>query len=71
MTAQPCIAIGSQVHLKAAPFGRPGQVLQQQRGKLLVRWTDLNLETRHSAERLCLASNVSRETSPMPANESR
>jgi hypothetical protein len=46
------IAVGDQVRLRYAPVGDSGTVLNLSRGRVQVRWNDLQLTTRHSLEAL-------------------
>ena len=52
----PPFAVGGAVLLKAAPFEVPGTVLRVERGKILVRWSDLRYVGRHKVNTLIAAS---------------
>ena len=49
---------GTRVRLRACPHGEPGIVRGIQRGRVLVEWQDLGIESRHLAERLELVGGV-------------
>ena len=46
------LAVGERVRLRYAPVGDYGTVLSFSKGKVHVRWNDLQLTTRHSLEAL-------------------
>jgi len=55
--------IGVHVHLKGAPFGKPGRVLRVERGKLAILWPDLGPSYigRHAPASLMLADVPAKE----------
>lgn len=64
------IAVGDLVRLRYAPFGKPGKVLEISRGRLLVRWDDLDLTTRHAEGSLIAALGPNNGISPPKADSS-
>jgi hypothetical protein len=47
------IQLGAKVFLRACSgVGEPGTIVRQERGKLVVHWKDLNVESRHKPEAL-------------------
>ena len=49
---------GTRVRLLLCPFGQPGVVLGQNRGKIVVEWTDLEFTGRHRPEDLVLEAGA-------------
>jgi hypothetical protein len=47
---------GDRVYLRNCPVGQPGSVLREERGRIVVNWSDLGLIGRHRAETLILAN---------------
>jgi|GEM_PF-2196563 hypothetical protein len=53
-------AVGDKVFLRDCPYGQPGRVLRQERGKLAVLWADLGPSYigRHNPASLMLAEQI-------------
>jgi hypothetical protein len=64
------IAVGDLVRLRYAPFGKPGKVLEICRGRLVVRWDDLDLTTRHAEGSLIAAPGSNNGICPPNADSS-
>jgi hypothetical protein len=55
------LVVGDRVRLRYAPVGHSGTVLSFSRGKVEVRWKDLQLTTRHSLDALLPDANSTRK----------
>jgi hypothetical protein len=58
------LAVGARVRLRYAPVGDWGIVTSIERGKVQVRWNDLQLTTRHSLEALLPEPTCIRKGTP-------